>query len=50
MEALEQAQRTANLTAAGHELPVDWLGRIALVWSGYAVSMFAGNAASYAGI
>jgi DHA3 family macrolide efflux protein-like MFS transporter len=50
MEALEQAPQTANLTAAGHELPVDWLGRIALIWSGYAISMFAGNAASYAGI
>lgn len=39
-----------NLTAGGHELPRDWLVRIVLIWSGYAVSMFAGNAASYAGI
>ena len=50
MEALGQAPQTANLTADGHELPADWLGRIVLIWSGYAVSMFAGNAASYAGI
>lgn len=40
----------ANLTAGGHTLPSDWLGRIVLIWSGYAVSMFAGNAASYSGI
>ena len=40
----------SNLTAGGHELPRDWLVRIVLIWSGYAVSMFAGNAASYAGI
>ena len=39
-----------NLTAGGHELPRDWLVRIVLIWSGNAVSMFAGNAASYAGI
>ena len=39
-----------NLTAGGHELPRDWLARIVLIWGGYAVSMFAGNAASYAGI
>ena len=39
-----------NLTAGGHELSRDWLVRIVLIWSGYAVSMFAGNAASYAGI
>ena len=39
-----------NLTAGGHALPSDWLGRIALIWSGYAVSMFAGTAASYSGI
>lgn len=39
-----------NLTAGGHELPADWLGRIVLIWSGFAVSMFAGNAASYSGI
>jgi len=39
-----------NLTAGGHTLPSDWLGRIILIWSGYAVSMFAGTAASYAGI
>ena len=40
----------SNLTAGGHELPRDWLARIVLIWGGYAVSMFAGNAASYAGI
>ncbi len=39
-----------NRTAAGHLLPCDWLKRIALIWSGYAVSMFAGTAASYSGI
>lgn len=39
-----------NLTAGGHELPRDWLLRVVLIWGGYAVSMFAGNAASYAGI
>lgn len=39
-----------NLTAGGHTLPSDWLGRVILIWSGYAVSMLAGNAASYAGI
>ncbi len=30
---------TANLTAGGHALPADWLGRIALIWSGYAVAL-----------
>ena len=39
-----------NITAGGHTLPSDWLGRIVLIWSGYAVSMFAGTAASYSGI
>ncbi|MGN0262442.1 MAG: MFS transporter [Eggerthellaceae bacterium] len=34
----------------GHKLPANWLMRIALIWSGYAVSAFAGNAGSYAGI
>lgn len=47
MDAIEEEQ---NLTAGGHSLPSDWLGRIVLIWSGYAVSMFAGNAASYSGI
>ena len=50
MEPLEQAPQVPDLTAGGHELPADWLGRIVLIWSGYAVAMFAGNAASYAGI
>lgn len=50
MESSKQTEQTANLTAGGHALPADWLGRIVLIWSGYAVSMFAGNAASYAGI
>ena len=39
-----------NLTAGGHALPSNWLGRIVLIWGGYAISMFAGNAASYSGI
>ena len=39
-----------NLTAGGHELPSDWLRRVVLIWSGYAVSMFAGTAASYSSI
>lgn len=39
-----------NRTAGGHELPSGWLGRVALIWGGYAISMFAGNAASYSGI
>lgn len=42
--------KESDLTAGGHELPRDWLARITLIWGGYAVSMFAGNAASYAGI
>lgn len=50
MEPLEQVSQTSDLTAGWHELPADWLGRIVLIWCGYAVSMFAGNAASYAGI
>ncbi|WP_165251683.1 MFS transporter [Adlercreutzia sp. ZJ304] len=49
-QSTKQTAQTANLTAGGHALPADWLGRIVLIWSGYAVSMFAGNAASYAGI
>lgn len=40
----------ALLATGGYELPKDWLPRVALIWSGYAVSAFAGNAASYAGI
>lgn len=43
-------EKDNDLTAGGHELPRDWLLRIVLIWSGYAVSTFAGNAASYAGI
>ena len=43
-------EENKNLTAGGHALPPDWLGRIILIWSGYAVSMFAGTAASYSGI
>lgn len=41
---------SANVTAGGHELPRDWFSRFALIWGGYAVSAFAGNAASYAAI
>ena len=49
---MESAKTEAadNHTAGGHPLPPDWLARIALIWGGYAVSAFAGNAASYAGI
>lgn len=39
-----------NATAGGHALPNDWLARVAFIWSGYAVSAFLGNAASYSGI
>lgn len=46
----DTAQKELNRTAAGHILGSDWLARVALIWSGYAVSMFAGNAASYSGI
>ena len=40
----------AETTAGGHPLCSDWLARFVLIWGGYAVSAFAGNAASYAGI
>ena len=43
-------EQNKNLTAGGYALPPDWLGRIVLIWSGYAISMFAGNAASYSSI
>jgi len=43
-------EEKSNLATGGHELPENWLLRIVLIWSGYAVSMFAGNASSYAGI
>ena len=45
-----EAPQKSNLATGGHELPDNWLFRIILIWSGYAVSMFAGNASSYAGI
>ena len=48
--AHQAPEKDNDLTAGGHELPRDWLARIVLIWGGYAVSMFAGNAASYAGI
>lgn len=41
---------SAEYATGGHKLPANWLMRIALIWSGYAVSAFAGNAGSYAGI
>lgn len=41
---------SGDVTAGGHALPRNWLPRIVLVWGGYAVSTFAGNAASYSGI
>lgn len=40
----------SNATAGGHALPSNWLARVAFIWSGYAVSAFLGNAASYSGI
>ena len=43
-------EQNSNRTAGGHALPSGWLGRVVLIWSGYALSMFAGNAASYSGI
>lgn len=46
----KQSAKEANLATGGHALPSDWLPRIALIWGGYAVSAFAGNAASYSGI
>ena len=48
--AHQAPEKDNDLTAGGHELPRDWLLRIVLIWSGYAMSTFAGNAASYAGI
>ena len=44
------AEQSANRTAGGHDLPADWLRRVALIWGGYAISMFAGNASSYSSI
>lgn len=44
------SQNEQNRTAAGHVLPSGWLVRVILIWSGYAVSMFAGTAASYSSI
>ena len=49
-QASQKPAEKSNLATGGHELPKDWLFRIVLIWSGYAVSMFAGNASSYAGI
>ncbi len=46
----EVSTNELNCTADGHELPSGWLGRVTLIWGGYAISMFAGNAASYSGI
>ncbi|MDO4502978.1 MAG: MFS transporter [Coriobacteriia bacterium] len=51
--ASEASEATApeadpNLTAGGYRLPANWLARIVLIWGGYAVSAFAGSAASYA--
>ena len=39
--AHQAPEKDNDLTAGGHELPRDWLLRIVLIWSGYAVSMFA---------
>ena len=44
----ETSEPSGNLTAGGYSLPSDWLARVALIWSGYAASAFAGSAASYA--
>ena len=39
--AHQAPEKDNDLTAGGHELPRDLLLRIVLIWSGYAVSMFA---------
>lgn len=44
------AEEDPLVTAGGHKVTADWLARFVLIWGGYAVSAFAGNAASYAGI
>lgn len=46
----ETSGKNTEYAAGGHALPSNWLMRIALIWGGYAVSAFAGNAASYSGI
>lgn len=38
------------LDATGSELPENWLGRVAVIWTGQAVSVFATCAASFAAI
>ena len=47
---ISSASIPENITAGGHALPNNWLMRIVLIWSGYAISAFAGNAASYSSI
>ena len=47
---ISSASIPENITAGGHALPNNWLMRIVLIWSGYAISTFAGNAASYSNI
>ncbi len=42
--------RATDLTAGGHPLPKNWLVRVVLIWSGYALSAIAGNAVSYSGV
>lgn len=49
-DATATSPAAENLTAGGHALPGNWLARVAFIWSGYAVSAFLGNAASYSGI
>lgn len=39
-----------EIATGGHALPNDWLPRIVLIWTGYAISAFAGSAASYAAV
>ena len=49
-EAPREPADRSNIATGGHELPANWLFRIVLIWGGYAISAFAGTAASYAGI
>ena len=49
-EALREPAEHKDLATGGHELPPNLLFRIVLIWGGYAVSQFAGTAASYAAI
>lgn len=45
-----EPQGGGEVAIGGYALPSNWLARIVLIWSGYALSAFAGSAASYAAI